>query len=222
VSLCGHVAAAIPSPKCVGAIWGTEMTRKSTAIALVGAATVALAPLAMSVPRTVYLDFASLAFAAVEHSYQTAPALVIVIAVALALPLLTVGLMPARSLHSSNLPANAADDPANPEEPVVMPGGQAYVEVRVGDQDIECALLRDMLRIGREVDNDIRIPSQAVHLYHAAIHREDDEDWHITDYSGTAFSHMVVNGRRCVEARLNDGDVIQLGPGRLRFHAGCV
>jgi pSer/pThr/pTyr-binding forkhead associated (FHA) protein len=87
---------------------------------------------------------------------------------------------------------------------------------------MRCAIPRDMLRIGREDDNDIRIPSGAVHRYHAAIHREDYDDWHITDLSGVEGNGMIVNGRRCCEAQLRDGDLIQLGPGRLRFRAGSA
>ena len=72
----------------------------------------------------------------------------------------------------------------------------------------------------REDDNDIRIPNGSIHRYHAAIHREEYDDWHITDLSGVEGNGLIVNGRRCCEARLTDGDLIQLGPGRLRFRDG--
>ena len=103
----------------------------------------------------------------------------------------------------------------------VMVPGHASVEI-VGERSAHYAILRDMLRIGREDDNDIRIPSQAVHRYHAAIHREDIGDYWITDLSGTDGNGLVVNGQRCGDARLHDGDLIELGPGRLRFHAGLL
>ena len=95
---------------------------------------------------------------------------------------------------------------------------RAFLEV-VGASGTRYAILRDMMRIGREDDNDIRIPSGAVHRYHAAIHREDLGDWHITDLSGVEGNGIAVNGQRCCDARLHDGDVIELGPGRLRFRA---
>jgi FHA domain len=97
----------------------------------------------------------------------------------------------------------------------------AFLEI-VGGSNTRFAILHDMLRIGREDDNDIRIPSNAVHRYHAAIHREHLEDWHITDLSGTDGNGIRVNGQRCSDARLSDGDVIELGPGRLRFRAGLI
>ncbi len=97
--------------------------------------------------------------------------------------------------------------------------GHAYVEV-IGANNAHYAILHDMLRIGREDDNDIRIPSRGIDRYHAAIHREDLADWWITDLSGRDGNGVRVNGQRCGDARLRDGDVIDLGPGRLKFHAG--
>jgi hypothetical protein len=109
---------------------------------------------------------------------------------------------------TADIDGDAADVPAH-----------AFLEV-VDGSDTKFAILRDMLRIGREDDNDIRIPSPAVHRYHAAIHREHMEEWHITDLSGTNGNGIRVNGEKCYDATLHDGDVIELGPGRLRFRAG--
>lgn len=99
--------------------------------------------------------------------------------------------------------------------------GHAYLEV-VGSNGRRFTILRDMLRIGREDDNDIRIPSNTVDRYHAAIHREDAGEYRITDLSGETSKGVFVNGARCADARLHDGDVIELGPGRLTFHAGLL
>ena len=96
---------------------------------------------------------------------------------------------------------------------------RAYLEI-VGVANARFAIARDMLRIGREDDNDIRIPSAAVHRYHAAIYREQVGDWHIADLSGRDGNGIRVNGQKCFDAQLSDGDVIELGPGRLRFRAG--
>ena len=92
----------------------------------------------------------------------------------------------------------------------------------VGSANTRFDILRDMLRIGRAEDNDISIPSEGVHRYHAAISREDFGDYTITDLTGLDGSGVIVNGRHCDAAHLHDGDIIELGPGRLRFHAGLV
>ena len=93
----------------------------------------------------------------------------------------------------------------------------AYLEV-VGNEAVRFAIVRDMLRIGREDDNDVRIPSQAVHRYHAAVFREADT-WFVSDLSGSNGNGIRLNGKPCFEACLKDGDIIELGPGRLRFRS---
>lgn len=95
----------------------------------------------------------------------------------------------------------------------------AYLEV-VGAESNRFAIERDMLRIGREDDNDIRIPSKDVHRYHAAIYRQSDDDWHVADLSsGRSGNGVRVNGKPFRDVLLQDGDVIELGPGKLRFRA---
>ena len=77
-----------------------------------------------------------------------------------------------------------------------------------------------MLRIGREDDNDIRIPSTPCTATTQPSTAKIKKDWHITDLSGARGNGIRVNGQRCSDADLSDGDVIELGPGRLRFRAG--
>ena len=92
----------------------------------------------------------------------------------------------------------------------------ATLEV-VGDARKKFAIDRDMLRIGREDDNDVRIPSKDVHRYHAAIYRQHLDDWHIADLSGFGGNGIRVNGKPCRDILLSDGDIIEIGPGRLKF-----
>jgi hypothetical protein len=163
---------------------------------------------------------------AIIGGYRVAPALMLGLGLAIGLPLLT---FLSRVVRAVRLPADATrrykpgrDDDFEAEiasEPAVQ-RGNPFVEIEAGKAVMRCPIPRDMLRIGREDDNDIRIPSGAVHRYHAAIHREDYDDWHITDLSGVEGNGLIVNGRHCCEARLSDGDLIQLGPGKLRFHVG--
>lgn len=82
-------------------------------------------------------------------------------------------------------------------------------------------LARALLRIGRETDNDICLEDMTVHRYHAAIHRTEDAEFVITDLSSAGGNGVVVNGRAVAEARLMDGDVIQLGKARLVFSVGA-
>jgi hypothetical protein len=165
---------------------------------------------------------------AILEGYRVAPALMLGLAIAIGFPMLSILSRVVRTLNRSgdatrrDGPGNDDDFEAELADETATHGGQPFVEIESGARGMRCAILGDMIRIGREDDNDIRIPSGAVHRYHAAIHREDYDDWHITDLSSVEGNGLIVNGRRCCEARLNDGDLIQLGPGRLRFRAGCV
>jgi hypothetical protein len=171
------------------------------------------------------MDVARLSGSANVEGWRAAPTLMLGLALAAGLPLLTLLARMIRPLtrspeatrryrpgHDDNFVAEIAN--------LAGAAGHPFVEIEAGGKGRCCAIPRDMLRIGRENDNDIRIPNASVHRYHAAIHREDYNDWHITDLSGLEGNGLIVNGRRCCQARLSDGDVIQLGPGRLRFRAG--
>jgi membrane protein implicated in regulation of membrane protease activity len=171
---------------------------------------------------------AKLAVTAISEGYRAAPALMLGLALAVGLPLLTAVARVVRPLTRSAdatrryQPEHDVDGEAAVAIDVDGAGHVPFVEIESGGKGVRCALQRDMLRIGREDDNDIRMRNGSVHRYHAAIHREDYDDWHITDLSGVEGNGLIVNGRRCCEARLNDGDVIELGAGRLRFRAGVV
>lgn len=165
---------------------------------------------------------------AIGGGLETAPALMAVILVALSLPCIAVvSRVFERSLRSRDAtrvyrrksrlaPAPKVDARTSGEA-----RGPAFLEI-VGAPDHRYPIHGDMLRIGREEDNDIRIANAAVHRYHAAISREDFDVWRITDLSGLDGNGLALNGSRRSEAILADGDVIDLGPVRLRFRFEAV
>ncbi|MGQ0455727.1 MAG: FHA domain-containing protein [Hyphomicrobium sp.] len=162
--------------------------------------------------------------------YRTAPALTLCILLALAFPIVALVMRTAdrsrrareATRYYRRVRASAeADAPVDGEAVVSMPG-PAFLEVAGRFGPRRYPIFRNLVRIGRDEDNDIRIPNEAVHRYHAAISREDIDVWRITDLSGLDGNRLIVNGRRCEEALLKDGDVIQLGPGRMRFWSGVV
>ena len=99
--------------------------------------------------------------------------------------------------------------------------GPVWVKVE-GAQDCRARLDGEMLRIGREADNDICLEASSVHRYHALVHRTCDRDVVITDLSGEEGNGMLVNGTRLQCVALHDGDRIQLGQVRLRFELGQI
>lgn len=172
------------------------------------------------------MSFADWAKALFWESYRVAPVLVLGLVVAAVVPLLSASVKLSKPLtrcRNATLlyrPGRGDAFDATVDAHRNARSRHPFIEIENG-RGMRCAILRDMLRIGREDDNDIRIPSRYVHRYHAAIHREDYDDWHITDLTGVESNGLIVNGKRCCEARLHDGDLIQLGPGKLRFRAGA-
>ena len=86
-----------------------------------------------------------------------------------------------------------------------------------GTGAVALPLAGQMIRIGRHEDNDIMLADSSVHRYHALIQRTHEEDFVITDLSGKDGNGVRVNGARQDQARLNDGDLIELGRAKLKF-----
>lgn len=162
------------------------------------------------------LNFAAASWSA---GYRAAPALMLGLLALIAVPL-TAFLASVARWWTRRRASAPIRDGAVPDVPAPH-NRQAFLEL-LDERGRRVALQHDMVRIGRDHDNDIRIPSKRVHRYHAAIHREDFGTYRITDLAGAGGNGVSVNGALCAEAELKDGDLIELGPGRMRFHAGLV
>lgn len=210
---------------------GAKHHRFAVAVIALGLLPVAAYALDSQSVRAAVKAFCLFVLETILRGLDAAPALMLCFALVISVPVSVLALRAmawlrrapdtTRRYRRNTILAAEEDVSVNIVGDAVKIPGHASVEV-VGAKSAHYAILRDMLRIGREDDNDIRIPSKAVHRYHAAIHREDIGDYWITDLSGTDGKGLVVNGQRCGDARLNDGDLIELGPGRLRFHAGLL
>lgn len=175
-------------------------------------------------------------------SYAQAPALVLGLAVLATVPFLAlIGLWARRREAASTTIAEAqtqvrrvARPPAGEAREGVRTGHiplrplDAWIEIVNGREvasqaaDKKYSLARSLLRIGREQDNDVCLTDVTVHRYHAAIHRTEDAEFVVTDLSSAGGNGVVVNGRSVSQARLANGDVIELGNARLRFVAGAA
>jgi hypothetical protein len=173
-------------------------------------------------------------------SYAQAPALVLGLVVLMAVPLLAlIGLWVMRREAETTVISEAQTQvrrvvraaPAEPREGVrtghiPLRPQEAWLEivnrgeVAPAAPDFKYSLARTLLRIGREQDNDICLEDVTVHRYHAAIRRTEDAEFIVTDLSSAGGNGVVVNGRSVAEARLANGDLIELGNARLRFMAG--
>ncbi len=167
--------------------------------------------------------------ALLEAGYARAPALVIalgafVVLPAVALVSLLVQSVTRRRARSAAIraawlraqDAPAAEIPAGTDIPLWC--SEAWLTVEGGDAGT-LPLDSRLIRIGRHLDNDVRLPDTSVHRYHAVIERTADEAFVITDLSGRDGNGIRVNGARQSRAQLTDGDVIELGRTRLKFES---
>lgn len=165
--------------------------------------------------------------------YEKAPALVIALCAVLMLPMVALAslLMQAvarrRTARAASRSAElrtrnvAADGELPAAGPAPLWSQQAWLSREDGGAET-LPLAGQMIRIGRHHDNDIRLPDALVHRYHAVIEHTVDEAFVITDLSGSGGNGLRINGERLAQARLTDGDVIELGRTRLRFESVAV
>ncbi len=161
--------------------------------------------------------------------YQRAPVLVLVLSALLVLPaaaLLSFGVQAAARRKMKRAAGRAAQLRAGtaevsseePNDTAPLWPHQAWLTLQDGGAGT-LPLAGQTIRIGRHQDNDIRLPDTSVHRYHAVIEQTPDEEFVITDLSGTDGNGVRINGERLARAQLADGDIIELGRTRLKFES---
>jgi hypothetical protein len=149
-----------------------------------------------------------------SSGYQQAPLVMVALAALLLAPMLALA-----GLALRREPVARRESVRVSEDPSTVPQN-AWVAVE-GDPDTPRALVNQMLRIGRQDDNDLCLANKTVHRYHAIIYRSDEAQYIIMDLSGAKGNGVVVNGQMVTQSALASGDTVQLGEVRLRFEAGC-
>jgi hypothetical protein len=178
------------------------------------------------------LQESGVAWAGLQHwasaGYERAPALMLGLSVLLAVPALALaGLLVTRKGPSPDVTKRISRPDRGAAEPPRMTTTradisawptEAWVDVE-GIPNGRRVIGRSLIRIGREEDNEIHLVANTVHRYHAVIRRTTDGDVVITDLSGSEGNGVLVNGARVAEARLNKGDLINVGEVKLHFDA---
>lgn len=171
----------------------------------------------------------------VTQAYQQAPVLLVALSVVLLIPFLMMtgwlmrlrwpasgGAMTKRILSTEHRKSSAPELTGRSVMPEAPPRPMpATIERLSGDNTIETYPFGslEMLRLGREDDNDICFEDATVHRYHAVIRRTTDAGYIISDISQHNGNGVFINGRRTREASLKDGDEIGLGKAKFVFRS---
>src|SRR5262245_60449198 len=103
---------------------------------------------------------------------------------------------------------------------LLRPGSEAtspYLELLSGkDKGKLLDVTVERLTIGRNDNNDIVVPSDAVSRYHAVLEKSEEGAFYIKDNQSK--NGVQVNGKTVGEARLSNGDVVQVGNFVFRFN----
>lgn len=163
-----------------------------------------------------------------RSSYERRPAIALALTALLALPCLVVagGVLHwrrRRALHAKADRIVVADSATELLGRSLSVRNQAQIEIMPapgGQSSVRrLDLGRDMVRIGREEDNDVLVPDDAVERYHAIIERASPREFVLHDVSGPGGPGVILNGIRVAFARLEHGDVIEVGSTKVRFEA---
>jgi hypothetical protein len=98
----------------------------------------------------------------------------------------------------------------------VQPVPYAYLSELSGDQ-ISYALVKNAIRIGRNIENDISLKNETISSHHAEIQRRRSGEVFIVDLASA--NGVFVNESKITQMQLIAGDVIELGEVRLRFES---
>jgi hypothetical protein len=98
----------------------------------------------------------------------------------------------------------------------VQPEPYAYLSELSGDQN-SYGLVKNAIRIGRNIENDISLKNETISSHHAEIQRRRTGDVFIVDLASA--NGVFVNENKITQMQLINGDVIELGEVRLRFES---
>lgn len=154
--------------------------------------------------------------------YRQAPALMLGLAVALALPFLAIAGVIARwcfGRRRDRVDVRAATGGnAGQGRPAPSAWQQSgWLELEEPSDCDRFPVGQDLTRIGRAEDNDVRLQDASIHRYHAVVERSPEMLFTVIDVSGYGGNGVRVRGEAVQRSSLADGDIVEVGKIKLRF-----
>lgn len=169
------------------------------------------------------LEFGSHLVDTLRIGQERTPAIVVGLGAVLVVPFIALVMSAGRRVqHMSQVRAEHALRSRQAREAAHLPRtANAWVDVD-GPRRLRLRLAGELMRIGRDEENDLRLADPHVHKHHALIQRTPDAEFMVFDVSGARGNGLFVNGRPAARARLRDGDTIMLGSTRVTFRCEPV
>ena len=159
--------------------------------------------------------------ALVANGYLCTPEMIIGLGTALSIPLVALASASVRRLARRRAgrlrqARSSRTDPARDQGP--GPKASAWLEIRDPAGARAFQIGGELLRIGRDVDNDLFLAGPGMQQFHALIRRTPEAEFVVIDVTGDGGSGITVNGKRLRTSPLQDGDRIELGKTAMTFH----
>ncbi len=160
------------------------------------------------------LEWIEIALGWIQVKYAEAPALVLGLAFALALPAIaTTGALVRHMFNRSDVPEVSTSATVR-TQPISTWRQNAYLEIP-GDRNYPIS--KDIVRIGRETDNDLCLAHPTVHRYHAVLELSPDAEFLISYIGDPDHDGLRINGQAAARQRLRGGEELEIGAIKLRF-----
>lgn len=150
----------------------------------------------------------------IETKYTESPALILGLGVALLLPVIATAGVLVRLALGAGQRRDFAEQAAPRTQPLSVWRQHAHLEM-VDRSSYE--ITQGIVRIGREVDNDLCLSHPTVHRYHAVLERSPEAEFVISYIGDPEHPGLLVNGEAVQRQRLRGGEALQLGAIELRF-----
>ena len=157
----------------------------------------------------------------VRTKYQEAPALVLGVGAALALPAIAILGTLLRLMFTRPTPRCPVEDRTQRTQPASVWRQQAWLEF-ANSSMAGFHLNQEIVRIGRESDNDLCLSDPTVHRYHAVLEHTPEAEYFVSYIGDPEHNGLFVDGHPVERHRLRGGEILQIGSIKLRFALGAV
>jgi len=149
---------------------------------------------------------------------ERTPAIIVGLGAIVVVPLIALVMSAGRRVrHVSHMRVKHALRSRQAQEAARLPRtANAWIDID-GPRRTRMRLAGELVSIGRDEENDLRLADPNVHKHHALIQRTPDAEFVVFDVSGRRGNGVFVNGRPTARAPLKDGDTITLGSTQVTF-----